>query len=216
MTHQIGSLHRSVSHPANLQNNLPIIPVFAFPPTQSPHPNSSPSMESDTNSNTTIYNTLSQFNNSDIETSDKFANSKPSLSTFSQPPFQPLHSQVKIEPLSPPSPISHVTPIYSPLTSESSDNNDQDHTQISHELDNFITLQQQLQHPQTLTTHQLSRSLTSSNLSSPTPSSTYSPSPKTPLPHQPHLLVPTALTKPLKENSQIPRSHLTQEHPPHL
>ena len=52
--------------------------------------------------------------------------------------------QVKIEPFSPPSSNSHVTPIYSTLTSESSDNNDQDHAQTPHELDNFITLQQQL------------------------------------------------------------------------
>ena len=133
-------------------------------------------MESDTNSNTTVYNTISQFNNSDIETPDEFANSEPSPSIFSQRPFQPLHSQVKIEPLSPPSPISHVTPIYSPLTSESSDNYDQDNTQISHELDNFITIQQQLQHPQALTIHQLSRYLTSPNPSTPTLSSTYTPS----------------------------------------
>ena len=142
MSRQIGSLHQSISHPANLQNNLPIIPLFALPPPQSPHPIFSSCMESETNSNTTVYNTISQFNNSDIETPDKFANSEPSPSTFSQPPFQPIHSQVKIESLSPSSPISHVTPTYSPLTSESSDNNDQDHTQISHELDNFITLQQ--------------------------------------------------------------------------
>ena len=104
-------------------------------------------MESDTNSNTTIYNTISQFNNSDTETHEEFANSQPSTSQFSQPPFQPIHSQVKIEPSSPPSPpshpspISYVTPIYSPLTSEPSDNNDKDHTQISHEFDNFITPQ---------------------------------------------------------------------------
>ena len=116
-------------------------------------------MESDTNSNTTVYNTISQFNISDIETPDEFASSEPSPSTFSQIPFQPIHSQVKIEPLFPPSTISCVTPIYSPLISEPSDNNDQDHTQISPELDYFIALQQQLQHSQTLTIHQLSRSI---------------------------------------------------------
>ena len=176
MSSKIGSLNRSISHPANLQNNIPIIPLFAFLPPQSLHSNISTSMESDINSITTLYNTISQFNKSDIETHDEFENSEPSPSTFSQPPFQPLNSQVKIEPLSLPSPISHVTPTYSPLTSESSDNNDQDHTQISHEVDNFITLQQQLQHPQTLFIHQLSRSLTSSNPSTPTPSSTYTPS----------------------------------------
>ena len=142
MSRQIRSLHRSISHPANLQNKIAIFPLFAFPPPESPHPNTSPSIESDTNSNTTVYNTITQFNNSNIETPDEFANSEPSPSTFSQPPFQPLHSQVKIEPPSPPPSISHVPPTYSPLTSDSSDNNDQDHTQISHELDNFITLQQ--------------------------------------------------------------------------
>ena len=178
MSRQVVSLHRSISHPANLQNNLPLIPLFAFLPPQSPHHNTSSSMESDTNSNATVYKTISQFNNSDIETPDKFANSEPSPSTFSEPPFQPIHSQVKIEPPSPPSPISYVTPIYSPLTSEPSDNNDHDHTHLSHELDNFITLHQQLEHPQTLTINQLSRCTTESTHSTPTPSSNYTP-PKT-------------------------------------
>ena len=63
-----------------------------------------------------------------------------------------------------------MTAIYSPLTSEPSDNNDSENMQISHELDN---LQQQLQHPQTLTIHQLSQSVISSNQSTPTPSSHY-------------------------------------------
>ena len=136
MSRQVGSLHRSISYLANLQNNLPIIPLFVFPQPQSPHLNTSSSMESDTNSNTTVYYTIYQFNNSDIKTPDKFDNSEPSSSTFYQPPFQPIHSQVKNEPSSPPSPISYVTP--------------------------------------------------------------------------------TALIRPLKQNSQIPHSHLTQEHPPHL
>ena len=156
MSRQVGSFHRSISYAANLQSNLPIIPLFAFPPPQSPHDITSSSMESETNSNTTVYNTISQFNIFDIETPDELANFEPSPSTFSQPPFQPIHSQVKIEPPSPPSSISYVTPTYSPLTSEPSDNNSSVNTQISHELDNFITLQQQLQHPQTLTIHQLS------------------------------------------------------------
>ena len=128
MSRQVGSLHRSISHPANLQNNLPIIPHFAFPPPQSPHHNTSSSIESDTN----IFNTISLFNNSDIEKPDEFANSEPSPSTFSQPPFQPIHSQVKIEPPSPPFTISNVTPIYSLLTSEPSDNNDSDNTHKYH------------------------------------------------------------------------------------
>ena len=203
MSLQVGSLHRSISHPANRQNNLHIIPLFAFPPPISPHHNTSSNMESDTNSNTTIYNTISQFNNSDIETPDKFANSEPSPPTFSQPPFQPIHSQVKIEPLFSTSPISYVTHIYSPLTSEPSDNNDEDHTQISHEIDNFITLQQQLQHPQTLTIHQLSRSLTSSNLSTPTPSSTYTPSQNPTSPSTPSSSTNRAY-RTFKKNSKYP------------
>ena len=95
MSRQVGSLQRSIAHPANYQNNLPIIPLFAFPPPRSPHHNTSSSMESDTNSNTTVYNTISQFNNSDIETPDEIANSEPGSSTFSQPNFQPIHSQKK-------------------------------------------------------------------------------------------------------------------------
>ena len=136
-------------------------------------------MDSDTNSNTTVYKTISQFNNSDLENPDKFDNSEPSPSTFSQPPFEPLYSQIRFEHPSTPSSSFNVTPTYSPLTSEPSDNNSSENTQISHELDNFITLQQQLQHPQTLTIHQLTQSIISSNPSTPTPSSNYAPSPNT-------------------------------------
>ena len=133
-------------------------------------------MDSDTNSNTTVFNTISQFNNSDIEAPDELANSEPSPSTFSQSAFQPFHSQIKIEPPSTPSSITNVTPTYSPLTSELSDNNGSVNTQISNELDNFITLQQQFQRPQILTIHQLSQSITLSNPSTPTPSSNPTPS----------------------------------------
>ena len=170
-------IHRSIHFPPSQPSEQPTHhPTFCFPPPTSPHHNTLSNMESDTNSNTTVSNTISQFNNSDIETPDKNANSEPSPPNFSQPPFQPIHSQDKIEPLSSTSPILYVTPIYSPLTSEPSDNNDEDHTQISHELDKSVTLQQQLQHPQTLTIHQLSRSLKASNPSTTTPSSTYTPS----------------------------------------
>ena len=179
MSRQVGSLHRSISYPANLQSNLPIIPLFAFPPPKSPHDNTSSGMESDTNTNTTEYNTISQFINSNIETPDEFDNSEPSSSIFSQPPFQPLHSQLRFEPPSTPSFISNVTPTYSPLTSETSDNNISVNTQIPHELDNFITIQQKLQHPQTQTIRQFSQPIVSSNPSSPTPSSIYTPSKKT-------------------------------------
>ena len=51
MSRQVGSLHRSISYPANLQSKPPIIPVFAFFPAESLHANTSASMDSDTNSN---------------------------------------------------------------------------------------------------------------------------------------------------------------------
>ena len=88
-------------------------------------------------------------------------------------------------------------------------------TQLSHELDNLITLQQQLQYPQTLTIHQLSLSIISSNPSTQLTLQIISLC-KTLLPHQPHHLVQTELTESLKENSQILHFPLTQEHPQHL
>ena len=50
MSRQVGSLHRSNSHPANLQNPPPIIPLFAFPRLDSPQANISSGINSDTNS----------------------------------------------------------------------------------------------------------------------------------------------------------------------
>ena len=123
MSRQVGSLNRSFSYPANLQSNLPLILLFSFTPPESPHENASSGMDSDINSNITVYNTVSQFNNSDLETPDEFDNSKTRPSTFSQPPFQPLYSQIRFEPPSTPSSISNVIPTCFPLASEPSDNN---------------------------------------------------------------------------------------------
>ena len=176
MSRQVGSLHRSISHPVNLQNPIPIITLFAFPPPESPHINTSSGMDSDANSYITIFNTISQFKNSEIETPAEFANSEPSPSTFSQPPFRPIHSQSQNDSPSTISHISQATPIYSPFTNERSNNNSPETTQISHELNNLITLQQQIQHPHTLTIHQLSSNINSSNPPTPTPSSDYTPS----------------------------------------
>ena len=67
MSRPIGSLHRSNSHPANLQTQFPIIPLFAFLPTDSPVINVPSSTNSDTNSD------ISLFNNSDVKTPDDFA-----------------------------------------------------------------------------------------------------------------------------------------------
>ena len=161
MSRQIGSLHRSNSHPANLQNPITIIPLFAFPPPDSPQTDTSSGMNSDTNSGITVFQTISQFNNSDIETPDEFADSEPSpstytqtnSSTFSKPPFRLVQPQNRS---TSPSTPSQVTPTYSPFIYERSINNSPDNIQISEELDNFITLQQQLPSPHTVTIHQLS------------------------------------------------------------
>ena len=182
MSRQIGSLHRSNSHPANLQNPIPIIPLFAFPPPDSPQNNTSSGINSDTNSNITVFQTISQFNNSDVETLEEFADSEPSpsththtnSSTFSKNPlFRPIQPQKQCT--SPYTP-SQVTPTYSPINYERSINNSPDNIQISEEFDNFITLQQQLLSPHTLAIHQLSSTITSSNPPTPTPISDYNPS----------------------------------------
>ena len=136
-------------------------------------------MDSDADSDITVFNTISQFNHSDIETPDEFANSEPSPSTFSQPPppFRPIHSQSqKIDSTSTISHISQATSTYSPFTNNRYNNNSPETTQISNELNNLITLQQQIQHPHSLTIHQLSSNITSSNPHIPTPSSVYTPS----------------------------------------
>ena len=178
MSRQFGSLHRSNYYPANLQTQIPIIPLFAFPPPDFPINNTSSSTNSDTNSDISVFHTISQFNNANVETPDEFADSEPSPSThtqtdssvFSKPPFQPLPS------VSTPSYASQVTPTYSPFHSDRSHNNSPDTIQVSAELDNLITLQQQLIQPQTLTIHQLSSTITCSNPPIPTPSSAYTPS----------------------------------------
>ena len=69
-----------------------------------------------------------------------------------------------------------MTPIYSPFHHERSINNCPDNFQIFNELDNFITLQQQLLSPHTLTFHQLSSTITSSNPPTPTTISDNTPS----------------------------------------
>ena len=184
MSRQLGSLHRSNSHPANLQTPIPIIPLFAFPPPDFPIINISSSTNSDTNSDISVLYTISQLNNPNVETPDEFADCEPSpsnytqsnSSVFSKPPFQPIPSNHPLPSVSTPSYASQVTPTYSPLHSDRSYNNSPDTPQIYQELDNFITLQQQLIHPNTLTIHQLSSIIESSNPSTPTPSSAYTAS----------------------------------------
>ena len=125
-------------------------------------------MDSQANYTTTVYNTISQYKNSDIEIPDKFADSESSPSTFSQPPFQPLHTQTFNEPSSAPSSHTDETPTYSTLTSDPPDHSRPVDTEFEIELDNFITLQQQLHHCNNLTIHHLSQTTTCSESSNPT------------------------------------------------
>ena len=184
MSRQLGSLHRSNSHPANLQTPIPITPLFAFPTPNFPIINISTSTNSDTNSDISVLYTIAQLKNPNVETPDEVADSEPSpsndnqtnSSVFSKPPFQPIPSNHSLPSVSTPSDASQVTPTYSPLHSDRSYNNSPDNTQISQELDNFIILQQQLIQPNTLTIHQLSSTIESSNPPTPTPSSAYTAS----------------------------------------
>ena len=178
MSRQLGSLHRSNSHPTNLTSSIPIIPLFAFPPPDFPSSNVTSGMNSDTNSQISVLYSISQLNNPNIETPDDFADSEPSPSNnfhnpshFSQPPFQPILSN-NPDPITPtPSYASQVTPTYS---SYHSDQSSPDTPRISPELDNFITLQQQPYHLNTPTINQISSTTNSSN--PPTPSSNYTES----------------------------------------
>ena len=80
MSRQLGSLHRSNSHPTNLNTPITIIPLFAFPPPDFPISSITSSMNSDTNSDISVLYSISQLNNPNVETPDEFADSEPSPS----------------------------------------------------------------------------------------------------------------------------------------
>ena len=92
-----------------------------------------------------------------------------------KPPFQPIPPSNQLPSISTPSYASQVTPTYSSFHSDRSSNSP-DIPQISQEIDNFITLQQQLLHPNIPTINQISSTIESSNPPTPTPSSAYSAS----------------------------------------
>ena len=100
---------------------------------------------------------------------------KPIPQFFSKPPFQPIPPNNPLPSISTPSYASQVTPIYCSLHSDRSSNSP-DTPQISQELDNFITLQQQPFHLDTSTINQISSTIESSNPPTPTPSSAYTAS----------------------------------------
>ena len=118
-------------------------------------------MDSDANSDITVFHTISHFDNSVLETLTNSQIQNPAYLHFLNPPFQSIHSQAKNESPYTLSHISQVTPAFSTFTNERSNNNSPDDTQISYELNNPITLQQQLKHPKTLTIHQLASTITS-------------------------------------------------------
>ena len=140
-------------------------------------------MNWDTNSDISVLHSVSQFNKPNIETPDEFADSEPSpsnnfqtnSSVFSKPPFQPIPPNNPLPSVSTPSYASQVTPNYSPFHSDRLSNS-LDTPQISQELNNFITLQQQLIHPNTLTINQISSTIECSHPNTPTPSSAYTAS----------------------------------------
>ena len=219
MSRQLGSLHRSNSHPTNLNTPITIIPLFAFPPPDFPTSNITSGMNSDTNSNISVLYSISQLNNPNIET--EFADSEPSpsnnfqtnSSVFSKPPFQPIPPNNPPPSISTPSYASQVTPTYSSFHSDRSSNSPVI-PQISQELDNFITLQQQLLHPNTPTINQISSTVESSNPPTPTPSSAYTASlaqSSTSTESSKKALI--ELTALLKENSRTIHSQPNQEQP---
>ena len=110
MSRQLGSLHRSNSHPTNFNTPITINPLFAFPPPDFPTSNITPSMISDTNSDISVLYSFSQLNNPIIETPDEFADSEPSpsnnfqtnSSVFLKPLFNQSHQITHSRPFLPP------------------------------------------------------------------------------------------------------------------
>ena len=106
MSRQLGALHRSNSHPANLQTPIPIIPLFAFPPPDFPIIIISSSTNSDTNSGISVLYSTSKLNNPNTETPDEFADSEPSpsnniqtnSSVFQNPLFNQSHQIIHSHP----------------------------------------------------------------------------------------------------------------------
>ena len=98
MSRQLGSLHRSNSHPNQSYLSNPNNTTFCFSATDFPSSNVTSGMNSDTNSHISVLYSISQLNNPNIETPDEFADSEPSpsnnfhnSSNFSQPPFNPYY-----------------------------------------------------------------------------------------------------------------------------
>ena len=107
MSRQLGSLHRSNSHPTNLNTPITIIPLFAFPPPDFPTNNVTSGMNSDTNSHISVLYSISQLNNPNIETLDEFDSEPSPLQTNSSVFSKPLFNQSRQ--------ITHSHPFLHPL-----------------------------------------------------------------------------------------------------
>ena len=112
-------------------------------------------------STNTVFHTISQFNNSDIDTPGKFQNSEPSPFAFSQPPFRPLYTPTCDETSPAFSSYTDANPILSLMTSHQPDPSSPVDEELEYELDNFIIVQQQLQNTITLKILHLTQSISS-------------------------------------------------------
>ena len=142
MSREIGFLNRSLSYPSNLQRLSPNISISDLTPSPIPlYTINSPRMASDDNFTHTVFHTISQFKNSDIET-DEFQNSEPSSFTFWQPPPPSVHSTPQL-PMNLPQPFLPTATqpqlILSPMTSDHPDPPSPVNEELENELDNFIT-----------------------------------------------------------------------------
>ena len=111
MSRQIGALHRSNSHPANLQNPIPIIPLFAFPQPDFPIINIPSSTSSNITSDISVFPPVSQFNNSDFETPMNLPTLNPLLPSIPKPTLPIFHNPL----FNPSMPVNHYHPFPLPL-----------------------------------------------------------------------------------------------------
>ena len=123
MSRQIGSLNRFVFCRSNLQRQKSFISISYL--TSSPLPSfssNSPRMDSDV-STETVFNTISNFNDSVTETPDKFIDSEASPTNFSQPPYQLVTPHIPDELCPSTSSRTDATRILYPLLSIEPDEN---------------------------------------------------------------------------------------------
>ena len=186
MSRQFRSLNLSLSYPSNFQRQSFCISLSDL--TSSPLPSyttSSPRMDSDYSTNT-VYNTITQFNNSDFETTVDFQNSEPTRPLFRNPLSTYPDSNPQRE-FPSPSSFTNSTSTFSPMTSDQPDPSSHLTEDLEHEVDNFITSKQQLQNINTLTIRNLAHRILFGNFQpslhsrrNPSPSSIQKKTPKCP------------------------------------